>query len=100
MDKPSSMTEQQWQQIRSFIHSKTRMTPQQFMYKWDVNYKFIAALCKCDVRTVKRWIKGKFGKAASHRSHQRTLFIADLILEKYKELPVFLQQQFCPDWNP
>jgi hypothetical protein len=97
MDKPSSMTEQQWQQICSFIDSKTRMTPQQFMYKWDVNYEFIAKLCNCDKRTVFRWSNGNFGKSSSPTCQQFRLFTADLIIEKYEEMPVFLQQRFCPD---
>ena len=96
MDRPSSMTEQQWQQICNFIDSENKMTPQEFISKWGVTYEFIAKLCQCNERTVPRWSTPNFGKSSSQRCQQFRLFIADLILEKYKEMPVFLQQQLCP----
>lgn len=99
MKKPSSMTEQQWQQIFRFIYSETRMTPQEFISKWGVTYDFIAELFQCDVSTVNSWINKNLGDSTSQGSYQFKLFIADLILEKYKDFPVFLQQILCPDWN-
>jgi hypothetical protein len=99
MHRPLPVSEQQMQQIFAFIHSETRMTPKQFLYKWDVTQEFIAELCQCNERTVKRWIKGKFGKASSHRSHQLKLFIADLILSNFEGLPDNLKSLFCPNWK-
>jgi hypothetical protein len=99
MHRPSPVSEQQLQQIRSFIHSKTRMTFQEFLSKWDVTHDFLAELFQCDKSTVNSWINGNLGDSTSQRSHQFKLFIADLIIEKYEDLPVFLQQQLCPDWN-
>ena len=75
------------------------MTPQEFVYKWNVTHDFIAALCNCHVTTVDSWINGNFGKSSSQRCQQFKLFIADLILEKYKEMPVFLQQTLCPSFE-
>ena len=99
MHRPSPVSEQQRQRIRSFIHSPTRMTFQEFLSKWDVNYDFFAELFQCNESTVKNWINGNLDDSTPQRSYQRTLFIADLILEKYEDLPVFFQQLFCPDWN-
>ena len=99
MHRPLPVSEQQMQLIRSFIHSKILMTPQEFLSKWDVTQEFIAEICQCDLRTVKRWLKGNFGKAASHRSHQLKLGIVNLILSYFERLPDFLKSVLCPGWK-
>ncbi|AFZ15672.1 hypothetical protein Cri9333_4911 (plasmid) [Crinalium epipsammum PCC 9333] len=99
MHRPSSMTEQQRQQIYSFIYSKIRIKFQEFLSRWDVTHDFIADLYHCDVTTVRSWINKNFGDSASQRSHQFKLFIADLILSDFEGLPDNLKILFCPDWN-
>ncbi len=99
MHRPSPVSSQQRQQIRSFIDSKTRMTFQEFLSKWDVTHDFLAELFQCDVSTVNNWINGNLGDSTSQRSHQRTLFIVDFLLSYFERLPDFLKSLFCPDLN-
>jgi hypothetical protein len=99
MHRPSSFSEQQRQQIRSFIYSEVRMTPQQFIYKWDVTQEFIAELCNCDVRTVHRWLASGRNYSPPLRCHQWELAFADLILSDFEGLPDKLKSLFCPDLN-
>ncbi|AFZ15601.1 hypothetical protein Cri9333_4835 (plasmid) [Crinalium epipsammum PCC 9333] len=99
MHRPSYITEQKWQQIYSFIHAKTRMTPQQFVSKWGVTSGFIAELCHCNESTVANWINGNFGDSSSQRPHQLKLFIADLMLSDFEGLPEKFKSLFCPDWQ-
>ena len=99
MHRPLPMTEQQMQRIFAFIHSKTRMTFQEFLSKWDVTYDFFADLFQCNESTVKRWINGNLGDSCSQRCYQQTLFIVDFILSHFERLPDFFKSVFCPGWN-
>ena len=99
MHRPSPVSEQQKQQVLDFIHSKTRMTFQEFLSKWDVTYEFLADLFQCDPSTVNNWINGNLGDSTSQRSHQRTLFLTDFFLSYFERLPDFFKSVFCPGWN-
>jgi len=75
------------------------MTPQQFMEKWGVTQQFIAELCQCDVKTVKRWLAQGRNYPSSLRCHQWELALADLILEDFEGLPNNLKTLLCPNWK-
>jgi hypothetical protein len=99
MHRPSPISAQQLQLIRSFIHSQTRMTFQEFLSKWDVTYEFLADLFQCDKGTVASWINKDLGDSCSQRCYQQTLFITDFILSHFERLPDFFKNLVCPDWK-
>jgi len=93
----NNFSSKQRERIFSFIHAPIQINPQQFKNKWDVNSEFIAELCNCDVRTVNRWLASDRNYTPALRCHQWELALADLILEKFEDLPAYLQQLLCPD---
>ena len=99
MQQPKSLSEKQWQRILDFIYSEIIMTPQQFMEKWGVTQQFIAELCQCDVKTVKRWLAEDQNYPPSLRCHQWELALADLILGDFEGLPDNLKTLLCPNWK-
>ncbi|HEY9873929.1 MAG TPA: hypothetical protein V6D12_10860 [Candidatus Obscuribacterales bacterium] len=99
MQQPKTLSAQQWQRILDFIYSEIVMTPQQFMEKWGVTQEFIAELCRCDVKTVNRWLAQGQNYSPPLRCHQWELALADLILKDFEGLPDNLKTLLCPNWE-
>jgi len=99
MQQPKTLSAQQWQRILDFIYSEIIMTPQQFMEKWGVTQEFIAELCRCDVKTVNRWLAQGRNYSPNLRCHQWELALADLIFGDFEGLPDNLKTLLCPNWK-
>lgn len=94
---PRKLTPQQLKILQAYISAKPILTHQTFLAKWDLNRELTAQICRCDLRTINAW----FAHGRIHRSPQEYylwhLSFADIILERFDELPDFLQVLLCPD---
>ena len=95
MSNPQPLSLIQERRLRAFIYAQPALTLIQFLSKWQVSQEFVAELCRCDVRTVKRWRRqGRNYEAPQH--YQWYLALADLILEHFDDLPEALKNLLCP----
>lgn len=56
------------------------MTPQEFRLKWDITLAEMAEICRCDLRTVKRWFSKGVTYTAPNPQHEALLGMADAYL--------------------
>lgn len=93
---PRKLTSQQLQRLRAYIYAEPILNHQAFLAKWDISRELTAQICRCDLRTINIW----FAQGRIHRSPQEYhlwhLSFADIILERFDELPDFLQVMLCP----
>jgi hypothetical protein len=96
MNNPRSINPQQLKRLRAYIYAKPTLDHYQFTAKWDISRQLIAEVCGLQSRTVNSW----FSQSESHQSpktyHLWYLTFADLIVERFDELPEFLQTLLCP----
>lgn len=94
---PRKLTPQQLKRLRAYIYVYPPLDHYQFLAKWDINRELTAQICRCELRTINIW----FAQGRIHRSPQEYhlwhLSFADIILERFDELPDFLQLLLCPD---
>ena len=97
---PRDLSFQQFARLLAFIYATPLLDHQQFLAKWNVNRKLIAEICEVDIRTVNSW----FSQSRFHQSpqnyHKWYLTFADIVIERFDELPDFLQVLLCPDEEP
>ncbi|MCC5610572.1 helix-turn-helix domain-containing protein [Nostoc sp. CHAB 5834] len=93
---PRELTSQQLQRLRAYIYVDPPLDHYQFLSKWDISRELTAQICRCDLRTINAW----FAHGRIHRSPQEYylwhLSFADIILERFDELPDFLQLLLSP----
>jgi hypothetical protein len=93
---PRKLTPQQIQRLRAYIYVDPPLDHYQFLMRWDVDRELISQVCHVNIRTVNTWLS----KGSVHQSPQRYhlwyLSFADIILERFDELPDFLKVLFCP----
>ena len=97
---PRDLSFQQFSRLLAFIYATPLLDHQDFIAKWNVNRRLIAEICRVDIRTVNGW----FSQGQSHQSpknyHKWYLTFADIVIERFDELPDFLQVLLCPDDEP
>jgi hypothetical protein len=97
LNNPRSLSPQQLKRLRAYIYAKPTLDHYQFLAKWDISRELIAEVCRFESsRTVNSW----FSQGRTHQSPQEYhlwhLSFADLIVERFDELPEFLQTLLCP----
>lgn len=93
---PRPLNSQQLTRIRAFIYADPAIDHQQFEAKWDVSRELIAELCQVDIRTCNSWFSQGRSRQFPQLYHKWYLTLADVILERFDELPNFLQTLLCP----
>lgn len=93
---PRKLTPQQLKRLQAYISAQPILTHQTFLAKWDISRELTSEICRVHFRTLNSW----FAQADVHQSckkyHFWHLTFADIILERFDELPDFLQLLLCP----
>jgi hypothetical protein len=97
MNNPRSLSPQQLKRLRAYIYAKPTLDHYQFLAKWDISRELIAEVCRVESsRTVNTWFSQSRSQQSRKTYHLWYLTFADLILERFDELPDFLQILLCP----
>lgn len=97
---PRDLSFQQFARLSAFIYATPLLDHQDFIAKWNVNRRLIAEICKVDIRTVNSWFsQGRFHQSPQNY-HKWYLTFADIVIDRFDELPDFLQVLLCPDEEP
>ena len=95
MNNPRFLSPQQLKRLRAYIYAEPTLEHYQFTAKWDISRELIAEVCRVDIRTINTWF-AKGLHQSPQEYHLWHLSFADLILERFDELPDFLQALLCP----
>ena len=96
MNNPRSLSPQQLKRLRAYIYAEPTLDHYQFTAKWDISRQLIAEVCRVQIRTVNTWFsQGQFHQ--SPQTYQKWyLTFAHIVIERFDELPDFLQILLCP----
>ncbi len=97
---PRDLSFQQFARLSTFIYATPLLDHQEFIAKWNVSRRLVAEICRVDIRTVNSWFsQGQFHQSPQNH-HKWYLTFADIVIDRFDELPDFLQVLLCPDEEP
>lgn len=80
------MTDSNPQQQVLQLHSQMFMSPEEFSYKWDVDYETLAEICCLSKSTTYHWLGGQASRRAAGMPYQRILAVADYLLTHAEQM--------------
>ncbi len=74
------MTNQQIHHRLLELHNQMSMSPQEFSYRWEVDYEELAELCCISKSTTYHWLGGQKSRREAGLPYQRIMAVADFLL--------------------
>jgi hypothetical protein len=74
------MTKQQIHRRLLKLHNQMLMSPQEFSYRWEVDYEELAEICCISKSTTYHWLGGQKSRREVGLPYQRIMAVADFLL--------------------
>ncbi len=86
------MTEQQRQQQVLQLHNQMFLSPQDFSYRWGIEYEELAEICCVSKSTTYHWLGGQASRREAGEPYQRIMAVADMLLENAEQIHPMLER--------
>jgi len=86
------MTEQQRPQQVLQLHNQMFLSPQDFSYRWGIEYEELAEICCVSKSTTYHWLGGQASRRSAGEPYQRIMAVADMLLENAEQVYPMLER--------
>ena len=73
-------------------HNQMFLSPEDFAYRWNIDYETLAEICCLSKATTYHWLGGQASRRVAGLPYQRIMAIADLLLENAEEITPLLER--------
>jgi transposase len=86
------MSEQQRQRQVLQLHNQMFLSPQDFSYRWGIEYEELAEICCVSKSTTYHWLGGQASRREAGEPYQRIMAVADMLLENAEQVYPMLER--------
>lgn len=73
------------------LHNQMLLSPQEFSYRWGIDYEALAAICCLSKSTTYHWLGGQASRRSAGLPYQRIMAVADFLLENAEQVSPLLE---------
>jgi transposase len=86
------MSQSQRRQQVLQLHNQMFLSPQEFSYRWGIEYEELAQICCISKSTTYHWLGGQASRREAGEPYQRIMAVADFLLSNAEQIHPLLER--------
>lgn len=74
------------------LHNQMFISPQDFSYRWGIEYEELAEICCVSKSTTYHWLGGQASRREAGEPYQRIMAVADFLLSNAEQIHPLLER--------
>ncbi len=74
------------------LHNQMFISPQDFSYRWGIEYEELAEICCVSKSTTYHWLGGQASRREAGKPYQRIMAVADFLLSNAEQIHPLLER--------
>jgi transposase len=74
------------------LHNQMFMSPQEFSFRWGIEYEELAEICCVSKSTTYHWLGGQASRREAGEPYQRIMAVADFLLSHAEQIHPLLER--------
>lgn len=74
------------------LHNQMFISPQEFSFRWGIEYEELAEICCVSKSTTYHWLGGQASRREAGEPYQRIMAVADFLLSQAEQIHPLLER--------